>query len=198
MAGFQQNFIYKNRCQAGFGPEVEFDDLWYGCFPHHTVLWCHILEEQKGKIDFGLNSFSRAMSQRPSHTWVCVSHSALGVTETWIMLNTAFSYPSSKGAGQRGQNYGLGINLLIFFTERSLSLLVCVCTCAYVLVCPCVSLLCEHVCGYWRRPQEGVGAPGSGVTGYCGAPDTGPRNLNVVVCMSSLVTESSHINSFLN
>lgn len=73
MAGFQQNFIYKNRCQAGFGPEVEFDDLGYDRFPHHTVLWCQILEEQRGKIDFGLNSFSRAMSQPPSRTWACVS-----------------------------------------------------------------------------------------------------------------------------
>lgn len=155
MAGFQQNFIYKNRCQAGFGPEVEFDDLWYGCFPHHTVLWCHILEERKGKIDFGLNSFSRAMSQRPSHTWVCVSHSALGVTETWIRLNTAFSYPSSKGAGQRGQNYGLGINLLIFFTERSLSLLVCVCArvhmCLYAHVCLCYVNMCVGTGGGPRK-----------------------------------------------
>lgn len=153
MAAFQQNFIYKNRCQAGFGPEVEFDGLWYGRFPHHTVLWCQILEEWKGKIDFGFNSFSRAMSQPPSRTWACVSHSALGVTETWVMLHTAFSYPSSKRAGQRGQNYGLGINLLLFFYRKtSFFVGVCVRTCAYVLVCPCVSLLCEHVCGYRRRP----------------------------------------------
>lgn len=148
MARFQQNFIYKNRCQAGFGPEVEFDDLWYGCFPHHTVLWCHILEEQKGKIDFGLNSFSRAMSQRPSHTWVCVSHSALGVTETWVMLNTAFSYPSSKGAGQRGQNYGLGINLLIFFYRKIsffVGMCVHVCICACMPMCVSVMWTCVWV-----------------------------------------------------
>lgn len=58
------------------------------------------------------------------------------------MLKTAFSYSSDKRAGQRGQNYGLGINLLIFFTEKSLSLLcVCVCECICVCVPICVSVM---------------------------------------------------------
>lgn len=155
MAAFQQNFIYKNRCQAGFGPEVEFDGLWYGRFPHHTVLWCQILEEWKGKIDFGFNSFSRAMSQPPSCTWACVSHSALGVTETWVMLHTAFSYPSSKRAGQRGQNYGLGINLLLFFLQKDLFL--CWCVCAHVCICACMPMCVSVMWTCVWVPEEALG-----------------------------------------
>lgn len=64
-------------------------------------------------------------------------NSALGVTETWVMMKTAFSYPSSQRAGQRGQNYGLGINLLFFLTEISFFV---VCVCARACLCVCVPM----------------------------------------------------------
>jgi hypothetical protein len=31
---------------------------------------------------------------------------------------------------------------------------------------------------YLRRPEEGVGSPGNGITGSCEVPDVGAGNLN--------------------
>lgn len=114
------------------------------------------------------------------------------------MLKTAFSYPSSKRAGQRGQNYGLGINLLIFL-QRSLSLL-CVCACVPMCLCADVCLCYVNMCvGTGGDPRKVLGHLDLELQATMGhlIQDLG-AGMWSVVCMSSLVTESTHIISFLN
>lgn len=106
------------------------------------------------------------------------------------MMKTAFSYPSSQRAGQRGQNYGLGINLLFFLTEISFFV---VCVCARACLCVCVPM-CVFV--MWTCVGTGGGSRKVlghldlelQVTGYYGAPGTGSRNWNVVGRLHELLS----------
>ena len=43
-------------------------------------------------------------------------------------------------------------------------------------MCLCVCCICAHVCGYPRKPIEGVECPGAVVTGSCELSDVGARN----------------------
>lgn len=54
-----------------------------------------------------------------------------------------------------------------------------------MFVCLCVGM-CSHECKCPWKPGEGVGFPGSGVTGICEPPDVVTGNQTEVFCKSSI------------
>lgn len=54
-------------------------------------------------------------------------------------------------------------------------------------MCLCVPVLeCAYECSIHRRPEEGAGSLGAGVTGYCELPEGRVGNQTEVLCRNSM------------